>query len=113
MQLFAAAKMSTCHDWQKLIILLLHEMYSIVYNKNTGEMIGFEKLIIISWLWSVLLKKQMIAKTMLVIMVKGLFTPFRLPYAHFPCMSISGDLLFYPFWEAVYRLERMGFKVNF
>ena len=47
-----------------------------------------------------------------VIMVKGLFTPLRFPYSHFPCTSITGDLLFDPFWEAIYRLERMYFKVS-
>ena len=85
MQLFAAAKMSTCHDWQKLIILLLDEMYikeSIVYNKNTGEMIGFVDLgeinnHLMAFEHSLeeaddISLSQNVAKTMLVIMVKGL-----------------------------------------
>ena len=54
-------------------------------------------------------QEQALAKTMLVFMVKGLFSSLRFPYALFPCNKLSGDL---PFWEAVYRLERMGFKVS-
>ena len=45
-------------------------------------------------------------------MVKGLFTSLKFPYVHFPCVDISGEMLFDPFWKAVYRLERMGFKVS-
>ena len=41
-----------------------------------------------------------------------LFTRLRFPYAQFPCASLTGDLLFHPFWQAVSRLERMEFKVN-
>jgi hypothetical protein len=52
-----------------------------------------------------------IAKSMLVFFVRGLFNHLEFPYAQFACKSLSGDLLFNPFWEAVYRLERMGLKV--
>ena len=52
-----------------------------------------------------------LAKTMLVVMVNGLFSLLRYPYAQFSCTSMSGDLLFNPFWQAVFRLERMGSKV--
>ena len=48
---------------------------------------------------------------MLVFMVKGLFSRLDFPYAQFPCTAVSGDQLFKPFWEAVCRLERCGFKV--
>ena len=54
-----------------------------------------------------------LAKSMMTFMVRGLFTSLQFPYAQFPCPSISGELLFDPFWEAVYRLERCGFKVSF
>lgn len=44
-------------------------------------------------------------------MVRGLFSDLKFPYAQFPCSSVSGDQLFEPFWEAVRRLEKCGFKV--
>ena len=52
-----------------------------------------------------------IASTMLVVMVRGLFSQLKYPYAQFPCNSLSGDEMFDPFWESVARLERLGFKV--
>ena len=48
---------------------------------------------------------------MLVIMVRGLFSQLEYPYAQFRCNSLSSDEIFDPFWEAVARLERLGFKV--
>uniref|UniRef100_A0A1X7TQE3 Transposable element P transposase-like RNase H domain-containing protein n=1 Tax=Amphimedon queenslandica TaxID=400682 RepID=A0A1X7TQE3_AMPQE len=48
---------------------------------------------------------------MMVFMVKGLFTHFRFPYLQLPCFTIMGDLIFEPFWEAIFGLERIGFKV--
>ena len=49
---------------------------------------------------------EQLANSMLVIMVKGLFSRVQ-----FPCSAVRGDQLFQPFWEAVCRLERCGFKV--
>ena len=56
--------------------------------------------------------QKKVAKTMMVFMVQGLFTLLRFPYAQFPCTTVTGDLLFHPFWQAVFRLERMEFKVH-
>lgn len=44
-------------------------------------------------------------------MVRGLFSRLRFPYAQFPVSSVTGDLLFEPFWQAVFRLERLDLKV--
>ena len=55
---------------------------------------------------------NVLAKSMMAFMVRGLFTPLRFAYTQFPCAKVTGDLLVEPFWKAVYRLERMGFKVS-
>ena len=55
--------------------------------------------------------KEPLANSMLVIMVRGLFTHLQFPYAQFPCTSLCGDQLFAPFWEAVCQIERCGLKV--
>ncbi len=34
------------------------------------------------------------------------FNKLQFPYAQFPCVDLSGDLLYEPFWEAC------GFKVS-
>ncbi len=52
-----------------------------------------------------------LANSMLVIMVRGLFSKMQFPYAQFPCSKLRGFELFDVFWEAVERLERCGFNV--
>ena len=49
---------------------------------------------------------------MMVFMVRGLFTNLQYPNVQFPVRSLTGDLLFDPFWEAASRLERQGVKVQ-
>ena len=55
--------------------------------------------------------QQKLANSMMVIMVRGLFSRLEFPYVQFPCKAVTGDLLYNPFWEAVCRLERCGFRV--
>lgn len=55
--------------------------------------------------------QQNLAKSMLVLMVRGLFSSLQFPYVQFPCCELSGDQMYVPFWEAVGRLERCGFRV--
>ena len=52
-----------------------------------------------------------LAKTMMVFMVRGLFSKLQFAYVQFPCTTLTGDLLFEPFWEAISRIERLGLKV--
>ena len=55
--------------------------------------------------------QPVLAKSMLVLMVRGLFQNMNFPYAQFACTDLTGDLLVDPIWEAIARLERQGFKV--
>ena len=56
---------------------------------------------------------ESLAKTMFTIMVRGLFRKLQFPYAQFPCTTISADLIYYPFWEAVLCIERLvQYKVH-
>ena len=83
----------------------MHIKESLVYDKLTHiRILAFEKSFTDS-------KSLPLATTMMTFMVRGLFSHLQFPYAHFPCHKITGDLLYDPFWEAVYRLERCGFKV--
>ncbi len=85
-----------------------------MYDKHTGELIGFTNLGDIN---SHLLRLQQslegkestmttLANSLLVIMVRGLFSSLQFPYAQFPCAKLSGELMYDIFWEAVERLER-------
>ena len=122
-QLLQAANFRSCPEWHKLVVLLLDEMHireDLVYDKRTGQMIGFTNLgdinnHLLAFEQSVEENKtegNVLAKSMMAFMVRGLFTPLRFAYAQFPCAKVTGDLLVEPFWKAVYRLERMGFKVS-
>ena len=55
--------------------------------------------------------ERVLAKSMLVLMVRGLFTQLKFPYVQFPCAAVCGDQMFEPFWDTVCRLERCSFKV--
>ena len=52
-----------------------------------------------------------LATSMLVIMIRGLFSNISFPYAQFPCTELSGYHLYNIFWEAVGRLKLCGFRV--
>ena len=58
-----------------------------------------------------MISESALAKTMLVITVQGLFTKLQYLYAQFSSVKLSGDQIFDPFWEAVYRIERCTLKV--
>ena len=98
----------------------MHVKEDLVFSKHTGSLVGFTNLGSVNDMLMQYEQRSFdydqdssppLAKTMLVFFVRGLFTNFQLPYAQFACKSLSGDLIFNLFWEAVYRLERMGLKV--
>ena len=43
-----------------------------------------------------------LTNSMVTMMVRGVFSGVRFPYAHFPCSSVTGEQLFQPLWEAKY-----------
>ena len=98
------------------MMLLLDEMHikeGLVYDKHSGKLIGFVDLGDINNHLLQLEKSlmqgqslQSLSKSMLVVMIRALFSSFQFPYAQFPCSSLTGDQLFNVFWEAVDRLER-------
>ena len=121
--LMKAVNMESCPEWHKLVILLIDEIHikeSLVYDKFTGKMVGFVDLgdvndHLLAFERTVEKNEEsqpVLAKSMMVAMVRGIFTNLHYPYAQFPCSHISGELLFQPFWQTIYRLERMELKVN-
>lgn len=120
-QLMQAMNLDNCEPWQKLVVLLLDEMHvkeNLVFDKHSGRLIGFVDLgdvndHLLAFERALKGKEDVrpLAKSMMVFMVRGVFTSHRFVYAQFPCENITGDLLFKPFWDTVYHLERMGIKV--
>ena len=88
----------------------------LIYEKHSGTLIGFSNLGEINT--HLLAFENEIngstaqAKTVMVLMVQGIFTKLQFAYAQFPVAKLTGDLLFDPFWEAISRLERLGLKVQ-
>ena len=57
--------------------------------------------------------EQPLAKTMLVLIVRGLFSGLQFPYVQFPCCTLRSDQIFHIVWKTVGRLERYGFSHGF
>ena len=111
-----AGNVDKCEVYQRYVLLILDEMHireDLVFDKHSGELIGFVNLgdinqHLVAFEQAVTGENQPhqpLASTMMVFMVRGLFTKLQFAYAQFPCGTITGDLLFGPLWEAVYRLE--------
>ncbi len=118
----AAKASSTSEELAQYVLLLVDEMHireDLVYDKYSRELIGFTNLGEINQhllafertLSEEAASDGPLANSMTMFMVRGLFTKLQFAYAQFPCNSVSGDLLYDPFWEAVYRMERCGLKV--
>ena len=54
---------------------------------------------------------SVVAKHMLVFMVRGIFIKLQFPYAQYPTCDLSADTLFPLVWEVIRNLETVGFKV--
>ena len=122
--LIKAVKVHSCPEREKCVLLILDEMHireQLVFDKHSGAFVGFTYLSdIVDHLAQFeqemssedgAVKPPKLAKTMMVFMVRGLFSSLQFPYAQFPCTNITGDMLYDPFWEAVRRIEACGLKV--
>ena len=107
-----------CIRDRKYVALLIDEMKvkeGLVYNKTSGEIVGFTDIGDIN---QQLLRLEQesdhppVAKHILVLMVRGLMFKLEFPYAHFGTRSITGDLIHPIVWEAVRRLEASELKVT-
>ena len=102
---------------RRFVALLLDEMKvkeGLVYNKYSGEIIGFTNLGDIN---DELMQIEQggrqlaVAKHVLILMVRGIMFKLEFPLAHFGTRDAAGDILFPIVWEAVRRLEARELKV--
>ena len=115
------AQLKKLPEWKRYAVIALDEMKlkeSLVYDKHEAEVIGFVDIGDINNRLTKFEReccddKQSlpIATHMLVLMVRGIFTGLRFPYAHFPTSNLTGEHLCSIVWEAVERLEHLGFKI--
>ena len=97
----------------------VHIKKYLVYDRHEGTLVGFAHLgdtdnhllQFEAILQRDSLQQQPLAKSMLVLMVLGLFPKLAFPYVQFACASGTGDLLMDPVWEAISWLELQGIRV--
>ena len=100
----------------------MHVREDLIYEKHSGTLIGFSNLGEINThllafekeVTGSTTQEESLAKTVMVFtcMVHGIITNLKNLYAQFPVATLTGDLLFDPFLEAISRLERLGLKVR-
>lgn len=122
-QLYKEAKVEELQESKKFCGILIDEMKikeNLVYDKYSGEIIGFTQLGEIN---NELQKLEQdcrsdtdhpaVAKHLLVLMVRGIFFKLDFPYAHFATEAATADLLHPIIWEAIRHVESIGLKVIF
>ena len=124
-QLLSMSKMDTLEDYQKYMTLVFDEMNikeGIVYDKNECKVVGFvdvgginNKLCLFEESLTAHdddhSKIPLVAKHMLVFMVRGVFIKLQFPYAQYPTRDLTADVLFSLVWEVIHSLEAAGYKV--
>ena len=125
-QMMRDSKIQSLEYYQKFVSIIGDEMYikqKLVYNNSTGDLVGYCDIGDINN-HLVQLEKEYtnpgtctgehdtLAKTMMVLMVRGLFINFTFPYASFASSTLTGEQLIPIFYEAIMRVERCGFKVS-
>ena len=100
------------------VVIIFDEMKvreSLVFDKHSTSVIGFASLGDLNDQFKQLEQSNSdhptIATHLLAVMVRGVFSSLRFPYAHFPTTDTTGAQLYSIIWEAIERLERLGFKV--
>ena len=108
----------------KHVGIMIDEMYvkGLVFDKHTGVLTGFLDLGDVtthlidyqrqSQENSEILPQRQLAKTIVVLMVRGLLTDINFAYATFPAASPKGCDLFPLLWDAIERLTRLDFHVH-
>lgn len=121
LQLKKEAAIESLPQSKHYVSLVVDEMKireDLVYDKNSGHIIGLTSLGDIGDLLSEMEQKCQgntthppVSQYILVLMVRGIFLKLEFPYAHFATRGITADTLFPIVWEAVRELESIGCKV--
>lgn len=115
-QLLKEANLEALLSSRRFIALILDEMKiknSFVYNKYSGEIIGFTHL---GGINDELMKLEQeehhppVAIHVLALMVRGLLFKLEFPFAHFATHSVTANAIFPIMWEVVRNSLRIGFE---
>ena len=120
LMLLQEAQLDKLPDYKRYVILLFDEMKvceNLVYDKHHVRVIGFVQLGEVNDELTQFEQNDSIgghpaiAKYVLALMVRGVYSNLHFPYAHFATKDLNGAELFHIIWEAIERLEQLGFKV--
>ena len=85
----------------------------LVYNSHNGDLVSYcdigeinNHLISLEKEYQTNETHKKLASTMMVLMVRSLFTSFTFPYASLAASNLTGDQLVPIIYEALFRLER-------
>ena len=95
-------------DGEKYMVLLLDEMKiqeNLVWDKHTGELIGYVDLGDTDVNMATFENVQTFASHVLVLMVRSIINPFKFSFATFATTGANSSQLFTIFWKAVCILE--------
>ena len=104
-------------EWKRYVVLLIDEMkikQDLVFDKHTGEIIGFTNLGAINEdLKNTDLSKSsnVMATHMMATMVRSVCADFKFQLSHYPTTNTTAGEIFPIVWEIVEHLELRGFKV--
>lgn len=82
----------TLYAFIAIVVDEMHIKEDLVYDKHTGELIGFTNLGEINS--HLKLQYSLEEQTSVTSMVRGLFSALQFPYTQFPCANLSGDLMY-------------------
>ena len=102
----------------KHVVLIFDEMKvkeDLVYNKHSVRVVGFTSLTNVEDRLQKLERRcgsrPDVARYILVVMIRGLTSSLRFPYAHFATVGATSEILSSVIWEAVRQVEMVGLKV--
>ena len=99
---------------ERFMVLLLDEMKiqeQLVWDKHTGELIGFVDLGDIELNYATLEKTDQLATHVLVFMLRSIVNPFKFSFATFATTGATSYQMFPLLWKAVCICESNGIKV--
>ena len=96
-------------DIQRYVVLLFDEMKirsNLVFDKITGQLIGFTDLGDTTINYATLEKQDELASHVLVFLIRGLTTNLKFSFAYFATNGITSVQIMPLFWEGVFILEK-------
>ena len=109
-----AQKTKSFSEIEKFIVLLFDEMKvqdSLVWDKHTGDLIGYVDLGDADINFATLEKTDEVATHILVFMIRSIVNPFKFSLANFATTGATSSEMFPLFWQAVSICENNDLKV--